>query len=136
MLQADHRGEQEVVLLVDVDVRVAFERCQALIAGPEGGTTVDRVGRERRSLSTFGAGSRRFGPGEHHRVVAGTADEVVGLHGLGVVEPATLQWPARPSAATDLTRRQIHALCVPLALDNYRFWMVVADNTNDRPHRR
>jgi hypothetical protein len=40
--------------------------------------------------------------------------------------PRHFQWPARPSA-TDLTRRQIHALRVPLALDNYRFWMVVVD---------
>ena len=48
--------------------------------------------------------------------------------GLAVVKPATLQWPARPSA-TDLTRRQIRALRVPLALDNYRFWRVVVDNT-------
>jgi hypothetical protein len=57
------------------------------------------------------------------------------LHGLEVVEPATLQWQALPSA-TDLTRCQIRALRVPLALDNYRFWMVVVDNTKDRPHRR
>jgi hypothetical protein len=42
---------------------------------------------------------------------------------------------SRPSAA-DLTRRQIHALRVPLALDNYRFWMAVVDNTKDRPWRR
>ena len=42
----------------------------------------------------------------------------------------------RPSAPADLTRRQIRALRVPLALDNYRFWMVVVDNTNDPPHGR
>jgi hypothetical protein len=42
-----------------------------------------------------------FEPGEHHRVVVGTADEV-GLLGLAVVEPATLQWPARPSVASGL----------------------------------
>jgi hypothetical protein len=35
-----------------------------------------------------------------------------------------------------VTRRQNHALRVPLALEDYRFWMVVVDNTNDRPHRR
>jgi hypothetical protein len=59
--------------------------------------------------------------------VVGTAYDVE-LLGLAVVEPATLQGPARLSA-TDLTRRQIHALRVPLALDNYRSWMVVVDNT-------
>jgi hypothetical protein len=38
--------------------------------------------------------------------------------------------------AHGLTRRQIRALNVPLALDNYRFWMVVVDNTKDRLHCR
>jgi hypothetical protein len=33
------------------------------------------------------------------------------------------------------TRRQIHALRVPLALDDHRFWMVVLDNSKDWPNR-
>jgi hypothetical protein len=34
--------------------------------------------------------------------------------------------------AHGVTRRQIRALRVPSALDNYRFWMVVLDSTKDR----
>ena len=40
----------------------------------------------------------------------------------------------RPDAPSDSCPPR--ALSVPLALDNYRFWMVVVDNTKDRPHRR
>jgi len=65
----------------------------------------------------------------------GPAFRVLPAEPKRLVELATLQWPARPSA-TDLTRRQIRALRVPLSLDNYRFWMVVVDSTKDRPHRR
>jgi hypothetical protein len=40
--------------------------------------------------------------------------------------PRHFQWPARPSA-TDLTRRQIHALRVPLALDTPRTGRTAVD---------
>ena len=73
----------------------------------------------------------------------------MGGGGLGVAEQplaggartrsVEVRCMCRSGVANDahgLTRRQFRALHVPLALDNYRFWMVVVDNTKDRPHRR
>jgi hypothetical protein len=103
--------------------------------GQKRSRSADWIARHVRADLAFGAGCRRFGPGEHARVIVGTAGEVVRA-------PWSCCRRARdtPMASTAIRHRPDTPSdsCPPRALSTGQLPVLdgCCGHTKDRPHRR